>query len=157
MAIAAVVGGQLVGCEPEVDITPPKPAAAEVPTAQTQADWASLPLSERLLGRWTVRLADVPDAALTPDFKKLRESGRDQKITLEYEFLRGEFVLRKSGPGGPVARRFNYQIAQELGETLVLERDAGEGEGEPKRIHASISGRRLRIGSGPTALDLQRN
>lgn len=144
----------LAGCEPEVDISPPKPAADVQPN--TPENWASLPLAQRLLGVWTVNLGDVPDSALTPDIKQLRERGMDRHVTLEYEFRQGEFVVRKTGPGGPMEKRFNYQIAQEFAGKLVLERDAEDSAGEPKRIHAAIDGMRLRIGSGRTALDLRR-
>ena len=136
------------GSEAEGVGTPPRAASAPVvPAHHPRADPAAattgvaantpaaiapkLPASKRLLGRWEMNLNDAPKEALAKDFQRYKQSKElADMVHVEYTVTDTDWVLRKYGAGGVYEEKWKYQVLQENGDVLVLERVGEDGEGQ---------------------------
>jgi len=128
-----------------------KPAAAK-PAA---ADEASRPPSERLLGRWKMELAKVPDTALTKELREMKKEGTAAKVRVEYTITASEFTMDKWGPGGRVRQKWHYEILKELDDSLLLKR-LHEDSGEGQEVPAEFRNGALILGTDAGKVSLQR-
>lgn len=149
-----LVGASAGACG-KSDSAPPEPPRerADKPP-QTADQLARLSPSKRLIGTWVLDLAHVADTALTDELRQLRQRGLAGKVSVEYTFRDGEFVMRKDGAGGPVERRFRYEIVDEQEDRLELRRL--DDEGEPQRIYVRFEGRSMQFGQGDSAVQMTR-
>jgi len=131
-----------------------RPAASASKEAKAPVDRASLSAAKRLVGKWEMRLSEVPDHALTEDFLELKREGLADKVRIEYTFTESSFVLDKFGAGGRLQRRYHYQILSEVDDTLKLERV--DEEGAVQEIAAVVKEDKLYIGTGSATVPLFR-
>ena len=102
------------------------------PQQKDRTATAELPASKRLLGKWLLKLDEVPDSALTKEFRELKKSGKGDEMYIEYTFTESDFRLLKTGAGGLVKLRWHYQILNEVGDRLELQRE--DPDGSTKKI-----------------------
>lgn len=114
-----------------------------------------LPASKRLLGRWEMKLNDAPEKALAKDFQRFKQSKElADMVRVEYQVTDTDWVLRKYGAGGVYDQKWKYQVLQENGDALVLER-VGE-DGQPQRIEVKVGEDTLIVGTGGGMVPLRR-
>ncbi|MDD9944678.1 MAG: hypothetical protein OXU20_26770 [Myxococcales bacterium] len=130
----------------------PTKKATEAPTEVV--NYEDMTPSQRLLGHWTLDLSKIPKGSLGKNLQGLRERGLDDKMEVEYVFTASEFILNKQGAGGPVERRWTYQVIQEGEDTVVLERFTEEGDRQT--IVALVTAQELQLGRGKDQVMLKR-
>jgi hypothetical protein len=105
--------------------TESKPAAGSEPEPETAKDPDSLPLAERIQGRWLMDLNTVPDGALTRELLEAKRSGHPQFPPTIITVSDTRFVLEPKG-GGPGRRDdWHYEIVKEFDGVLTLRRTDG--------------------------------
>ena len=140
---------------PATTPTPPAPAPAPVPSGPVEHPDPSLPVSKRIQGRWRLDIDKVQNIALTKQFRDLKKQGKGKQLLIEYTVSDTEFVLTTSGERGPVTTRFDYEIASEGEDTMLLKRIAANGESQQINIVLHDDDV-LRMGTGSGEVPLQR-
>jgi hypothetical protein len=129
-------------------------AAAPVPEGPAPAPDPSLPVSKRMQGRWRLDVDKVPDIALTKQFRDIKKQGQGKQVRIEYLVTDTEFTVT-NGSRGPVLTRFDYEIASEESDRVLLKRL--DDQGKQQQINVVLrEDDVLRIGTGSGEVPLQR-
>lgn len=132
----------------------PTPAARE-PAAPTQAPRPrdDTPM-EQLKGVWVMDLAQVPDTALTPEFRELKARGAAARVQIEYTITDNELFLVKSGEGGRMERHWYYEIVRQVDNRLELEQE--DPTGKKEKLGVTVWPDQLVLGTGRGQVPLRR-
>lgn len=140
------------------------PAAEAPPSAQPAAPSApkpvehpdpSLPVSKRMQGKWRMDIDKVPDAALTEEFRKLKQQGKGKQLLITYTVTDTEFSMETHAPGSVYRSRFQYEILRESGDGMILKKIDEQGKASEVGIVLKEDDQ-LIIGAGLGAVPLQR-
>ena len=169
--IGALLGGllasALAGCSgsaptsteaeptPTKAALPPAAAAPAAPDGPVQHPDPSLPVSKRMQGRWRMDIDKVPDIALTKQFRDAKSQGKSKQVRIEYLVTDTEFSMAAYGDRGPTVTRFNYEIASEETDHVLLKRLAEDGTQQQINVVLHDDDV-LRIGTGSGEVPLQR-
>lgn len=138
------------------DGLPAKPAQDESAKAATSppVDDESRPPSERIRGRWRMNVDEVPDTALTEDFRKWKKQGKGDQLRIEYTITEADFTLDSWGPRGRMQKKWHYEITKEMDNSLMLKRIGDDGQTQD--IPAVLKDGKLIIGTGAGEVPLER-
>jgi hypothetical protein len=132
-----------------------KPAGDEpAKAAAPSVDDESRPPSERIKGRWRMNVDEVPDTALTEDFRKWKQQGKGDQLRIEYTITEADFTLDSWGPRGRMQKKWHYEITKEMDNSLMLKRIGDDGQTQD--IPAVLKDGKLIIGTGAGEVPLER-
>lgn len=140
---------------PKTEVLPPEAASASAPEAPVQHPDPSLPVSKRMQGRWRLNIDEVPDIALTTQFRDLKRQGKGKQVRIEYTVTDTEFSMAAYGDRGPTITRFSYEIASEESDRVLLKRIAEDGSSQQINVVLRDDDV-LRMGTGSGEVPLKR-
>jgi hypothetical protein len=132
----------------------PASAAPTAPVPIKPPD-PSLPMSKRILGKWRMDIGRVPDTALTPEFLKLKRTGKAASMLITYTITDTDFTMQAFGAKSIWHHRFDYEILREEANTLLLKKTDDQGKSSEIGIMLKPNDE-LVIGTGSGQVPLQR-
>jgi hypothetical protein len=130
-----------------------KPPA--LPTGPVKPPDPSLPVSKRIQGKWRMDIARVPDTALTPEFLKLKRSGKAGTLLVQYTITDTDFTMEAYGTKAIWHNRFDYEILKEEDNALLLKKTDETGKTSDIAVVLKPDDE-LIIGTGNGQVPLQR-
>jgi hypothetical protein len=138
LAALALIAAACGSHDPASPAAEPAGANSRAPAAQTNAAPAalvaikppdpSLPVTKRILGKWRMDIARTPDTALTPEFLKLKRSGKAASMLITYTITDTDFTMEAFGAKSIWHHRFDYEILKEEDNTLLLKKTDDQGK-----------------------------
>lgn len=147
-ALAAVTGCR--GEDAPAAVSPPREPGLPAQVPQPLDD---SPM-EQLKGVWVMDLAQVPEAALTPEFRELKARGDSSRVQIEYTITDNELFLVKDGEGGRMERHWFYEIVRQVDNRLELEQE--DPTGKKEKLGVTVRPELLILATGRGQVPLRR-
>jgi hypothetical protein len=146
LALASVVACRGEDVAPAAEREPAAPA--QVPQPRDDSPM------EQLKGVWVMDLAQVPETALTPEFRAMKARGDASRVQIEYTITDTELFLVKDGEGGRLERHWYYEIVRQVDNRLELEQE--DPTGKKEKLAVTVRPDLLILGTGRGQVPLRR-
>ncbi|MGD8861622.1 MAG: hypothetical protein PVI30_16555 [Myxococcales bacterium] len=136
----------------------PQPASDSDSESESESDPDpdpdSLPLAERIQGRWLMDLNTVPDGALTPELIEAKRAGGQGLVPKIITVTDTRFRLEPKGSGPGQRDEWHYEIVKEYDGVLTLRRTDGPQAGQ--EVEVRFQDGLMQLGTAGGKIPLQR-
>lgn len=153
LLLAAACGKGAV--DPPAAEAKPAAAAPAAPDAPVPHPDPSLPMSKRIQGKWRMDISKVPDSALTEEFRKLKQRGKADTLSIVYTVTDTRFSLDARSGRNVWRNSFDYEILREQGDAMLLKRIDEYGQSSEVGVVLKDDDQ-LILGAGRGAVPMER-